>query len=57
MMEDRDLLSSILHLRFFLTQGAPDALGRERRSANTHADGALDCVRYIRRHRVERCFA
>ena len=55
MMEYRDLLSSILHLRFSFAQGAPHALRRERRLAYANASSSIDCVGDISRHGIKRC--
>src|SRR5205823_1474435 len=55
--EIRGLLSSILHLRFFIAEGAPHALWRERRLANADPGGAVYSVGDVRRHRIERGLA
>src|SRR5437867_6328227 len=51
------LLSSILPLRFFIPEGAPHALRRERRLANADPGGAVYSVGDVRRHRIERGLA
>src|SRR5438093_6009651 len=53
----RGLLSSILHLRFFIPEGAPHALWREQRLANADPDSAVYSVNNVHRHRIERGLA
>ena len=56
MIEDRDLLFSILHLRLFFFQRSPNSLRRKRGLTNAHTDGAIDGIGDVGRHRIQRGF-